>query len=78
MHRAVEISDKGRIWSTRVAAIVSLEGATWNAPARCTPARPVAVLEVHGDADEAFRGKTTSFLRGLGKFASCRALSDIL
>jgi polyhydroxybutyrate depolymerase len=42
----------------RVAAIVSLAGATWKDPARCRPAAPVAVLEVHGDADTqiAYRG----------------------
>lgn len=36
----------------RIAAIVSLAGATWNDPASCTPTAPVAVAQVHGTADE--------------------------
>jgi polyhydroxybutyrate depolymerase len=39
----------------RIAAIVSLAGATWNDPARCEPSQPVSVLEVHGDLDETIR-----------------------
>ena len=35
----------------RVAAIVSLAGATWANPAECQPSEPVAILQVHGDAD---------------------------
>ncbi len=35
----------------RIAAIVSLAGAGPLDPASCTPSRPVAVLEVHGDRD---------------------------
>jgi polyhydroxybutyrate depolymerase len=34
-----------------VAAIVSLEGATWNDASRCNPVSHVSVAEVHGDAD---------------------------
>jgi polyhydroxybutyrate depolymerase len=34
-----------------VAAIVSLEAATWNDPGRCRPSTSVAVLEIHGTAD---------------------------
>jgi polyhydroxybutyrate depolymerase len=41
--------------STRVAAVVSLAGAAWNDPARCTPRRPVSVLQIHGDADVVIR-----------------------
>ncbi|HEX3346347.1 MAG TPA: PHB depolymerase family esterase [Polyangiaceae bacterium] len=37
--------------SPRLAAVVSLEGATWMDPSRCTPTQPVTVLEVHGTAD---------------------------
>jgi polyhydroxybutyrate depolymerase len=33
------------------AAIVSLAGATWKEPSRCKPSAPVAVLQIHGDAD---------------------------
>jgi polyhydroxybutyrate depolymerase len=36
----------------RLAAIVSLAGATWLNPATCGAANPVNILEVHGDADE--------------------------
>lgn len=35
-----------------IAAIVSLEGATYEDPADCTPSEPVSTLEVHGTADE--------------------------
>jgi polyhydroxybutyrate depolymerase len=37
--------------STRIAAIVSLAGAQWLDISRCQPSEPVAVLQVHGDAD---------------------------
>lgn len=37
--------------SSRIAAIVSLAGATFNDAARCTPTEPVAVLQVHGNLD---------------------------
>lgn len=39
----------------RVAAIVSLAGATWKSPKRCSPSRPVSVLQVHGVADQVIR-----------------------
>lgn len=35
-----------------VAAIVSLAGATWEDPSICKPTVPVAVVQVHGDADQ--------------------------
>jgi len=35
----------------RVAAIVSIAGAVWKDDSRCSPAGPVSVLQVHGDAD---------------------------
>jgi len=35
----------------RLAAVVSLAGATWQNPATCTAAAAVNVLQVHGDAD---------------------------
>jgi polyhydroxybutyrate depolymerase len=35
----------------RVAAIVSLAGATWADPSQCEPSEPVAVLQVHGTLD---------------------------
>jgi polyhydroxybutyrate depolymerase len=37
--------------SSRIAAIVSLEGAMWDDPSRCRPTDDVAVLEVHGSDD---------------------------
>lgn len=36
-----------------VAAIVSLAGANWKDLGRCKPSQPVAVLQVHGDQDDA-------------------------
>jgi polyhydroxybutyrate depolymerase len=41
--------------SSRIAAIVSLAGVTWDEPAACDPSAPVAVLQVHGDADTTIR-----------------------
>ena len=37
--------------STRFAAVVSLEGASYDDPSRCQPTAPVALLEVHGTSD---------------------------
>jgi polyhydroxybutyrate depolymerase len=36
----------------QITAIVSLAGAMWSDPSKCTPKRPVSVLEVHGTSDE--------------------------
>jgi polyhydroxybutyrate depolymerase len=36
----------------RLAAVISLAGATWRSPASCPAAAPVNVLQVHGDADQ--------------------------
>jgi polyhydroxybutyrate depolymerase len=36
----------------RIAAIVSLAGATWNDEAACAPTSPVSVLQIHGTADD--------------------------
>ncbi|HEY8090128.1 MAG TPA: hypothetical protein VIF09_19840 [Polyangiaceae bacterium] len=38
--------------ASRVAAIVSLEGAQWLDLSKCNPSAPVSVVEVHGDADQ--------------------------
>jgi polyhydroxybutyrate depolymerase len=38
--------------ATEITAIVSLAGAAADDPARCTPARPVSVLQIHGTADQ--------------------------
>ena len=34
-----------------VSAVVSIAGAAWLDPARCTPKIPVPILQIHGDAD---------------------------
>jgi len=36
----------------RVASIVSLAGVVWEDPTKCSPANPVAVLDIHGNADQ--------------------------
>ncbi|WP_433383691.1 alpha/beta hydrolase family esterase [Actinoplanes sp. CA-142083] len=36
----------------QITAIVSLNGASWNDPARCRPSEPVSVLAIHSSADE--------------------------
>jgi polyhydroxybutyrate depolymerase len=36
----------------RLAAVVSLAGATWKDPGRCPAGSPVNVLQAHGDADD--------------------------
>ena len=38
-----------------IAAIVSLEGATFDDPSKCSPSEPVAALEVHGTADQTIK-----------------------
>ncbi len=35
----------------RIAGIVALAGDVWKDPSKCNPTAPVAVLQVHGDAD---------------------------
>jgi len=46
--------------AVEITAIVSLAGAAANDPARCTPGRPVSVLQIHGTADQTifFQGGT--------------------
>ncbi len=39
----------------QIAAIASLEGATYDDPSKCTPSEPVATLEVHGTADRTIK-----------------------
>lgn len=59
--------------ANRIAGIVSLAGATWNDAARCTPSRPVAVLQVHGTRDDVigYNGGRTPVGTG-GPFPSAR------
>ena len=47
----------------RIAAIVTIAGMQWSDAAKCNPANPVAVLQVHGDADQ-------TVLYGGGDFAT--------
>lgn len=54
----------------RIAGIVSLAGATWQESARCRPTAPVAVLQAHGDMDEA-----VPYLGGPGVPAASRSVS---
>jgi polyhydroxybutyrate depolymerase len=35
----------------QIAAIVSLAGAMWEDPSKCTPTQPVSIVEIHGTAD---------------------------
>ena len=50
--------------SSRIAAVISLAGATFSDPARCTPTEPVAVLQVHGTADSTILYNGGSFMGG--------------
>ncbi len=38
--------------TSKLAAIVSYGGAVWNDATKCNPSAPIAVAEVHGDADQ--------------------------
>jgi polyhydroxybutyrate depolymerase len=49
----------------QIAAIVSVNGATWNDPARCTPSEPVSVLAIASSNDE-----TVSFTGGVNGSAA--------
>lgn len=49
------------------AALVSLAGATWRDPARCSPPARTSVLQVHGDRDE------TIFYAGAPRYPSAEA-----
>jgi polyhydroxybutyrate depolymerase len=57
--------------STRIAAIVSMAGASWKDPSRCHASTPVAVLEAHGSDDEVVLFDGGGPVRpGMGKFPS--------
>jgi polyhydroxybutyrate depolymerase len=61
--------------AARFAGVVSAGGASWKDAARCAPSEPVAVLEIHGDADPiiAYGGGTFSpGGRALTPFPSAR------
>lgn len=57
----------------RVAAAVSLAGATWGDAARCTPARTVSVLQVHGVADPTILFEGGTLAAGGPAYPSARA-----
>jgi polyhydroxybutyrate depolymerase len=52
--------------SGAIAAVASLAGSTWLDSARCKPAEPVAVLQIHGTEDTSvpFKGEVTT--EGIG------------
>jgi polyhydroxybutyrate depolymerase len=50
-----------------VAAIASLAGATFAKPAECAPTSPVAVLEIHGTADDTILYKGGTIDLGSGR-----------
>ena len=60
--------------ANRVAAIVSLAGAVWSDPARCTPTTSVSVLQVHGTVDDTiqYAGGMVS-AAGAGRYPGARA-----
>jgi polyhydroxybutyrate depolymerase len=51
----------------QIAAIVSLAGATFVEPADCVPADPVAVLQIHGTADDTIAFKGGQIVLGGGR-----------
>jgi polyhydroxybutyrate depolymerase len=71
----------------RIAAIVSIAGATFDNPRRCTPSEPVATLEVHGTGDKtiaygggriggvAFPGARQT-VRTWARYDGCRVVPD--
>jgi polyhydroxybutyrate depolymerase len=60
-----------------IAAIVSLAGATFKDPTACAPKHPVAILEIHGTADDTiyFDGGTITLPGGhsMGAYPGARA-----
>lgn len=56
----------------RVAAVVSVAGATWSDPTKCAPTAPVAVLAVHGADDDIIRygGGHAATVRGMAPHPS--------
>ena len=58
----------------RVAGIVALAGDNWQDASKCNPSEPVAVLQVHGDADEVVpylgMGLMPSAIQSVGSWAT--------
>lgn len=59
--------------SGEIAAIVSLAGGTYTSAAKCKATEPVAVLQVHGDADETVLYEGGSFFAGSPAYPSAEA-----
>jgi polyhydroxybutyrate depolymerase len=55
--------------ASEIAAIVAIAGTLWDDPARCAPASPVSVLQVHGDADRVIFYRGGERVLGIGKGA---------
>lgn len=57
-----------------IAAIAAFSGGTFLDTTKCSPTAPVAVLQIHGDADEVnpYEGGTTFPLPGLPRFPSAK------
>lgn len=53
-----------------VRAVVSLAGAMWRDSSRCQPTAPVAVLQIHGDADDVIRYEGGRFRPELAPYPS--------
>jgi polyhydroxybutyrate depolymerase len=54
------------------AGVASMSGATWNDAARCQPTEPVAVVEIHGDADDVVGYDGGTFFEGNPPFPSAK------
>jgi polyhydroxybutyrate depolymerase len=50
--------------SERLAGVISISGATWKDASRCKPSSPIALVEMHGDADDTvlYEGGTIDLL----------------
>ncbi|MBX3196851.1 MAG: alpha/beta hydrolase fold domain-containing protein [Labilithrix sp.] len=59
--------------SAEIAGIVSLAGAAYADPAKCAASQPVAVLQVHGDADETVSYAGGTLVAGAGAYPSAKA-----
>ncbi len=54
------------------AGVVSMSGATWGRATKCKPAEPVAVAEIHGEADDLVPYEGGSFYAGSPTFPSAK------
>ncbi|MBX3216561.1 MAG: alpha/beta fold hydrolase [Labilithrix sp.] len=58
--------------SAEIAGIVSLAGAAYADPAKCAASQPVAVLQVHGDADETVSYEGGTLVAGAAAYPSAK------